>query len=104
MHATTFEQKEVDVSVVDETQLPFLEEGMQVEVAEHEGSVIQFILPRTAVMEIVDAEPTSQGTERFIMATLKNGAKVRVPPFVTVGTKIVYNIHDGEYVNRAENQ
>jgi elongation factor P len=35
-------------------------------------------------------------------ATLSNGLKIQVPPFINAGTKVVVSTEDGTYMRRAE--
>jgi elongation factor P len=35
-------------------------------------------------------------------ATLENGMKIQVPPFIDAGTRVIVATEDGSYVRRAE--
>jgi elongation factor P len=83
----------------------FLADGMTVEVESYEGRYLRVELPETVTLEISETEPTVKGqtaTSSFKPATLENGIRVMVPPFVGAGEKVVVNTADGTYVRRAE--
>jgi elongation factor P len=61
-------------------------------------------LPATVTLEIMEADPVVKGqtaSSSYKPAKLSNGARVMVPPFIGVGTRIVVNTADGTYVERA---
>ena len=62
-------------------------------------------LPQKVVLEVTDTEPTVKGqtaSSSYKPATLSNGVRTMVPPFVGTGTKIVVMTADGSYVERAK--
>jgi len=74
-----------------------------------EGDMLVFMnaenLPEQVVLEVTDTEPVVKGqtaANSYKPATLSNGARTTVPPFVGVGEKLVINTADGTYVRRAD--
>ena len=56
-------------------------------------------------LEITETEPTIKGqtaASSYKPAVLENGVRTMVPPFVTVGEKIVVDTNEVTYVKRAD--
>ena len=84
---------------------PYLQDGATVHLSTHEGVPIAIELPRLATFEVVDTEPSVKGqtaSSSYKPAMLSNGVKTMVPPYITVGTKIVVLTEDGSYQERAK--
>jgi elongation factor P len=78
---------------------------MKVKLSMHEGAAISLELPQKVVLEVTDTEPTTKGqtaSSSYKPAVLSNGVRSAVPPFITVGTRIVVMTADGSYVERAK--
>lgn len=104
MNQETYEQITIQREIIG-APAAYLQEGMIVEVESHEEEPLGVKLPDTAIFEIVEAEPVVKGqtaTTSYKPAVLDCGAKVMVPPFIDVGTKIVVRTEDGSYVERAK--
>jgi len=104
MDMETFEQLELQKEFVGE-RTAFLQEGMQVTVESHEGKPIGLALPDTVTVEVAEAEPVVKGqtaSSSYKRATLENGVRVMVPPFIATGEKIVVDTNDMSYVRRAD--
>ncbi|WP_334163450.1 elongation factor P [Phenylobacterium sp.] len=84
---------------------PYLTDGCTVSLSTHEGVPIAIDLPRLATFEVVETEPSVKGqtaSSSYKPAILSNGLKTMVPPYITVGTKIVVLTEDGSYQERAK--
>jgi elongation factor P len=104
MNPETYDQVAVPESVIGD-QAPYLQEGMAVELALHEGIAISIVLPQRATFEVVDTEPVTKGqtaSSSYKPAVLSNGVRTAVPPHITVGTRVVVMTADGSYVERAK--
>ncbi len=104
MDAETYEQIEVSGELIGDPKI-FLQDGMQVVIESFEGTPLGVELPTSVTMEVVEAEPVVKGqtaTTSYKPAMLENGAKVMVPPFIEVGTRIVVKTEDSSYVERAK--
>jgi elongation factor P len=104
MNQQNFEQITVQKDVIGD-QAIYLQDGMIVEIETYEGEPLAVRPPDTAIYEVVEAEPVVKGqtaTTSYKPAELDNGARVMVPPFIDVGTRIVVKIEDGSYVERAK--
>lgn len=104
MDMQNYDQIEIEADFVgDRTQ--FLQDGMRVVVQLHEGKPLGISLPQQVVLEVVEADPVTRGqtaASSYKSATLENGLRVQVPPFIEKGTKVIVSTDDGSYVKRAE--
>ena len=104
MHNTTFEQVELEVSLVPTDALPFLEDGMDIVLLTIEGEPFDVELPSTASCIVAETPPNMKGatqTAQFKPATLENGVVVKVPAFVETGDTIVVKVQGGiDYLER----
>ena len=83
----------------------FLTDGMDVVMETYEDKPISVQLPDQIEAVIRDTEAVVKGqtaSSSYKPATLENGVRVMVPPFVTAGTKIVDDTYAREYVRRAD--
>jgi elongation factor P len=104
MDGETYEQIHIPKDLIGE-RVAFLQDGMQVVVESHEGRAISVQMPEHATLEITETEPTVKGqtaSSSFKPAIIENGLRVLVPPYISVGEKIVVNTTTLEYVKRAE--
>jgi elongation factor P len=104
MDMENYEQIELQADFVGD-QAQFLSDGMKVLVQLHEGRPIGIQLPNQVTLEVVEADAVLRGgtaAPSFKSATLANGLKIQVPPFVNAGTRVIVSTEDGSYVRRAE--
>jgi elongation factor P len=104
MDPETYEQTQVPKDILGE-RLPFLVENMTVGVRLIEGEPVAMTLPEQVTLEVVEADPVVKGqtaTSSYKPAMLSNGVKTMVPPFITVGERIVVKTEDGSYYERAK--
>ena len=83
----------------------FLSEGMEVKVESYEGKPIAVKLPVQVTLTVAETDPAVKGqtaAPSYKPATLENGLRVMVPPFIENGSKIIVSTDDVEYVKRAE--
>lgn len=104
----------MDKLTYDQVQLPkdllgdaaeFLTDGMDVVMETYEEKPISVQLPDHIEAVIADTEAVVKGqtaSSSYKPATLENGVRVMVPPFITAGTKIVVDVYEREYVRRAD--
>jgi elongation factor P len=104
MNPETYDQVVAPEDVVGDSA-PYLTDGVQVMLSTHEGVPIALELPRLATFEVVDTEPSVKGqtaSSSYKPAVLSNGVKTMVPPYISVGTRIVILTEDGSYQERAK--
>ena len=83
----------------------WLQDNMVVTLSTHEGVPISLELPRTVTFEITDTEPAVKNqtaSSSYKPATLSNGARIMVPPYIAAGTRVVILTEDGSYQERAK--
>ena len=104
MNPETYEQVTASEDIVG-SAAPYLQDGMAVTLSTHNEVPIALELPRTAVLEIVETEPSVKGqtaSSSYKPAVLSNGVRTMVPPYLSVGAKIVVLTEDGSYQERAK--
>ena len=83
----------------------FLQDGMTVSIEFHGDMPLGVSMPDKVTLEVTETEPVIKGqtaSSSYKPATLDNGLRVGVPPFVSVGDKIVVSTETREYVSRAD--
>ena len=91
MDTETFEQIEISISLIGE-QKAFLKDGMEVILEIVDGKPIGIDLPEQVVHEVIETESVVKGqtaSSSYKPATLDNGLKIMVPPFIESGEKII---------------
>lgn len=104
MDNETYEQIELPTGFIGD-RASFLKDGMTVTVELHEGTPLGVNLPQQVTAEVAETEPVVKGqtaTSSFKPATLENGVRVMVPPFVSAGERIVVDTAELAYVKRAD--
>lgn len=103
MDNQTYEQIELPSDILGDRR-PFLQDGMTIKIEYHEEEALSATLPQKVVCKIVETEPVVKGqtaANSFKPATLENGIKVMVPPFVGQDEDIMVNTETMEYSERA---
>ena len=104
MDNQSFEQITISEEMIGEPAA-FLTDSMVVSVQFIEGTPVGVELPTTTICTIVEADAVVKGqtaASSYKPALLDNGVKVGVPPFVAAGERIVVNIAERAYVERAK--
>ena len=104
MDQESYEQIHIAKDLIGD-RVAFLQDGMNVIVESHEGRAISVQLPEQVTLEITETEPTVKGqtaSSSYKPSIVDNGLRIMVPPYMTVGEKIIVNTETMEYVKRAE--
>ena len=104
MNAETYDQFEIPAEMMGDRAL-FLQDNMAVTVNFIEGKPVSVNLPPHVTLVVTETEPCIKGatvTTSFKSATLENGIRTTVPPFIAQGEKIVVSTEDNSYVERAK--
>ena len=104
MNQENYEQLQVPEDVVGD-YAKYLQEGMVVSIAIHEGTPVSMEIPQKVILEIVETEPAMKGqtaSGSFKPATLSNGVRTMVPTHIVTGTRVVITTAYGSYVERAK--
>jgi len=103
MDLESYDQVELSKEVVGDLSLYVLP-NTQMIVLWCDGKPISVELPLTVTLTITDTPPGIKGataTNQLKEATCETGLKTRVPPFITIGEKIIISTADGSYRSRA---
>lgn len=103
MDLETFDQPILSAATLG-SDVHYLKEGTELKLLQYEGDTIDYELPTTVEMEVVDSEmavagDTATGATKGL--TIETGLKVRAPLFVNVGDVIRIDTRTGEYLSRA---
>ena len=104
MDKESYEQTSIAKDMIGE-RAAFLQDGMTVVVESHDGRAISVQLPEHVTLEIAETEPSIKGQSAsgsYKPAKADNGLRIMVPPFVTVGERVIVSTETMEYVRRAE--
>ncbi len=103
MDMDTYEQIELPADILAERRA-FLQDGMTVVIEYHESEALNATLPQKVTCKVVETEPVVKGqtaTKSFKPATLENGVKVMVPPFIGPDEDVIIDTISMEYSERA---
>ena len=103
MDTETFDQIELPAELLGDRR-PFLQDGMTVVIEYHNDEALSMRLPQKVTCIVAETEPVVKGqtaANSFKPATLDNGVKVMVPPFVGQDEAIIVNTETMEYAERA---
>ncbi len=102
MNSKTFEQIVIKDSLVsDKAQM--LKENLLVVISFYNERPIFITLPNQIDLEIIDTDAALKGqtvSSSYKPATLSNGIKVQVPPFINIGDKVTIDTRTIEYVKK----
>ena len=104
MDKLTYDQVSLERDLLGDAA-DFLQDGMDVVMETYDDKPISVQLPSQIEAVIADTEAVVKGqtaSSSYKPATLENGVRVMVPPFIGVGTRIVVDTYEREYVRRAE--
>lgn len=105
MDMESFETFQFRKEIVGEA-LPFLQEGMDIRVEYCNDKPISIFLPQQVNAIVAQADAVVKGqtaAASYKPATLENGVRVMVPPFIETGEEIIVATEDFSYVGRAKN-
>ena len=103
MDNTSYEQISVAKADIEES-IPYIKEGLEVNIVMHDGQALTVSLPLKIQYTIVYTEPAVKGDTAsgnvLKEAELDNGLKMKVPSFINQGDQILINTDTGEYSER----
>jgi elongation factor P len=89
MNNESYEQEEISSIALPTEQSQWLKPDIECMVTSFEGKVLSVDLPAAVELKVTDTTPQPRGataTNQLKEATVETGAKIRVPPFIEVGT------------------
>jgi elongation factor P len=100
-----YNQYEVEADNMSDA-LPYLDDGMPLEVVFYEGKAISVQMPNFVVREVEYTEPAVKGdTSGKVMKPARimpTGHTIQVPAFVEIGDKVEIDTATGEYRSRVK--
>ncbi len=102
MNTQTYEQPVVASAIMKDAE-PYLKEGTEVKLTFYENEIIDYELPLTVDLKVVQADVAVRGdtaTGVSKQVTVETGARISVPNFVSEGDTIRVNTSTGEYLTR----
>ena len=104
MEQTNFEQVQINKSLLGEKN-KLLKENMEVNVQFYEDQPLSVDLPSTVELKIETTDAAIKGqtaSSSYKPATLENGIKIMVPPFINSEDKIILDTRTLEYVKKVK--
>ncbi len=104
MDLESYEQLELQKDFVGDRRA-FLQDGMMVTVELHEERPIGIALPDHVTLAIAEADPVVKGqtaASSYKPATLENGVRILVPPFISSGERVIVDTNELTYLRRAD--
>ena len=102
MDQTNFEQIQINKSLLGEKS-KLLRENMEVNVQFYDDQALSVDLPFSVELKIETTDAAIKGqtaSSSYKPATLENGIKIMVPPFINADDKIVLDTRTLEYVKK----
>ena len=104
MDQTDYEQIEINKSLLGEKS-KLLKENMEVNVQFHDEVPLSVDLPTSVELKIESTDAAIKGqtaSSSYKPATLENGIKIMVPPFINSGDKIILDTRNLEYIKKVK--
>ena len=102
MDQTNFEQIQINKSLLGERK-KLLKENMEVTVQFYDDQALSIDLPSSIELKIESTDAAIKGqtaSSSYKPATLENGIKIMVPPFINSDDKIILNTRTLEYIKK----
>ena len=102
MDQTNFEQIQINKSLLGEKS-KLLKENMEVNVQFYEEKALSVDLPTSIELQVESTDAAIKGqtaSSSYKPATLENGIKIMVPPFINSEDKIVLDTRTLEYIKK----
>jgi elongation factor P len=102
MDAETFDQVPLKAEFVGD-KIKYLKENDEVLVTMFEGKPLDFQLPGTVELAVVDTDPGIKGATAAAQtkpATMETGLVIQVPSFINKGDLIKIDTEEGKYIGR----
>ena len=102
MHTKTFEQITINKKILNEKG-NFLSENLEVTISFYDDKPISVELPNQINCKVVTTDIALKGqtvSSSYKPATLENGIKIQVPPFIESGDTIIVDTRTIEYIKK----
>ena len=102
INSKSFERVEIKKDIVGDKG-KMLKENLEVTISFHNESPIMVQLPNQVSCKVTMTDIALKGqtvSSSYKPATLENGIKIQVPPFINVGDEIIIDTRTSEYVKK----
>ena len=102
MNTRTFDQININKKVLNEKG-NFLSENLEVTISFYDDKPISVELPNQINCKVVTTDIALKGqtvSSSYKPATLENGIKIQVPPFIESGDTIIVDTRSSEYIKK----
>ena len=102
MHTKTFEQININKKILNEKG-NFLSENLEVTISFYDDKPISVELQNQINCKVVTTDIALKGqtvSSSYKPATLENGIKIQVPPFIESGDTIIVDTRSAEYIKK----
>ena len=102
MHTKTFEQININKKILNEKG-NFLSENLEVTISFYDEKPISVELPNQINCKVVTTDIALKGqtvSSSYKPATLENGIKIQVPPFIESGDTVIVDTRSTEYIKK----
>ena len=102
MSQTNFEQIQINKTLLGE-KIKLLKENMEVDVQFHDEQALSVDLPTSVELKIEATDAAIKGqtaSSSYKPATLENGIKIMVPPFINSDDRIILDTRTLEYIKK----
>ena len=102
MHTKTFEQININKKVLNEKG-NFLSENLEVTISFYDDKPISVELPNQINCKVITTDIALKGqtvSSSYKPATLENGIKIQVPPFIESGDTVIVDTGSTEYIKK----
>jgi elongation factor P len=103
MDNENFEQISINKDLIGDCE-KLLKENLEVTIEFYQEKPLNIILPRSVEYEVLETDSVVKGqtaSSSFKPATIQNGVKIMVPPFVDQGDKIIVDTEAKEYLKKS---
>ena len=102
MHTKTFEQININKKILNEKG-NFLSENLEVTISFYDDKPLSVELPNQINCKVITTDIALKGqtvSSSYKPATLENGIKIQVPPFIESGDTIIVDTRSSEYIKK----
>ncbi|MEO0087887.1 MAG: elongation factor P [candidate division WOR-3 bacterium] len=103
MHPETYEQFSLSKKIIGDFAI-FLKEGFKIKVEFYEGRPIDFIMPKTVDLRVIEtgAGVKSETDAAYKTAKLENGLEIMVPQFIKINDIVRISTETKKYIERVK--
>jgi elongation factor P len=103
MDPDSYEQVNLPTELIGEAKV-YLTPNIHLQVAFVDGKPVTVDLPNTVELTVAETPPqvrSATATNQMKEAVCEGGARIKVPAFIEIGTKVRVDTRTGEYLSRA---